>query len=81
VAGSEYISNNQQLNEYIMLALRSSGLNLSELREKFGNDWIKDKYDYFIELKNQNLLKINENAICLTKKGYAVCDEILGKLL
>ena len=81
VAGSEYISNNQQLNEYIMLALRSSGLNLPEFREKFGNDWIKDKYDYFIELKNQNLLRINEDAICLTKKGYAVCDEILGKLL
>ena len=80
-AGCEYINESQQLNEYIMLALRSSGLNLPELREKFGDDWIKDKYDYFIELKNHNLLKINEDAICFTKKGYAVCDEILGRLL
>lgn len=80
-AGNEYITDDQQLNEYIMLALRSSGLSLTEFKEKFGSDWIKDKYDYFIELKNQNLLKINNDTICLTKKGYAVCDEILGNLL
>lgn len=81
VAGSEFVNEKQQLNEYIMLALRSSGIDLSELKEKFSNDWIKDKYDYFIELKNQNLLKIDDNSIYLTKKGYAVCDEILANLL
>ncbi len=80
-AGSEHVKDDQRLNEYIMLALRSSGLILPEFKEKFGDDWIKDKYDYFIELKNQNLLKINDDTIRLTKKGYAVCDEILGNLL
>jgi oxygen-independent coproporphyrinogen-3 oxidase len=81
VAGSELLGKEQQLNEYVMLALRSSGINLPELKEKFGDDWIKDKYVYLIELKNQNLLNINDLFISLTKKGYAVCDEILGNLL
>ena len=81
VSGSEYVTLEQQLDEYVMLALRSSGLNLSEMKEKFGNDWIKDKYHYFIELKNRNLLKIDDHSICLTNKGYAVCDEILENLL
>ena len=81
VAGYEIINGKQQLDEYIMLALRSAGLDTSDLKEKFGNDWIKEKYDYFIELKNQNLLNIDDHFIRLTKKGYALCDEILANLL
>ena len=80
-AGYEVVNLKQQLDEYVMLALRSSGLSLPGLKEKFGNDWIKEKYDYFIELKNQNLLAVDDDFIRLTKKGYAVCDEILGNLL
>ena len=81
VAGYEIINGKQQLDEYIMLALRSAGLDTSDLKEKFGNDWIKEKYDYFIELKNQNLLNIDDHFIRLTNKGYALCDEILANLL
>jgi oxygen-independent coproporphyrinogen-3 oxidase len=81
VAGSEIVYGQQQMNEYIMLALRSSGLNLSALKQKFGNDWLKEKYDYLIQLKNQDLLNIEKDFIRLTKRGYALCDEILGNLL
>jgi len=80
-AGSETVNGVKQLNEYVMLALRSSGLNLQEFKEIFGGNWIKDKYDYFNELKNQHLLNIDDHFIRLTKKGYALCDEILGNLL
>jgi oxygen-independent coproporphyrinogen-3 oxidase len=96
-AGSELVNEKQQLDEYIMLALRSSGINLLDFNERFGNanqftgpsaeppiglvNWIKEKNDYFIELKNQNLLTIDDYLIRLTKKGYAVCDEILANLL
>ena len=80
-AGYEVVNMKQHFDEYVMLALRSSGLSLPGLKEKFGDDWIKEKYDYFIELKNQNLLIVDDDFIRLTKKGYAVCDEILGSLL
>ncbi len=111
-AGSEIINEKQQVDEYVMLALRSSGLDIEEFNEKFNGgkalvsaaeisgtikkegtsehlpvhtfspaNWIKEKNDYFIRLKNQNLLEIDDHFIRLTKKGYAVCDEILGNLL
>jgi oxygen-independent coproporphyrinogen-3 oxidase len=96
VAGSEIVNEKQQLDEYVMLALRSSGIDLPDFNERFGNEnqpvmgvdqsirlvnWIKDKNDYFVQLKNRNLLTIDESSIRLTKEGYAVCDEILANLL
>ena len=81
VAGCENISREQQLNEYVMLALRSRGLNIVELKDKFNDGWLNEKYDYLIQLKEQNLLNMNDQIIRLTKKGYALCDEILGNLL
>lgn len=80
-AGSEIISPEQEMNEYVMLALRSSGLMLTEYKNKFGEDWLMRKYDYFKLLKNNGFLKIDDDRISFTKKGYAVCDEILSNLL
>jgi oxygen-independent coproporphyrinogen-3 oxidase len=81
VAGYENVNSDRQLSEYIMLALRSGGIYIPELKEKFNDAWIKEKYDYLIQLKMQNLLDINDHFIRLTKKGYALCDEILENLL
>lgn len=80
-AGSELINSEQKLNEYIMLALRSSGLNVTELRNLFGDEWINKKYDYFKLLNEKNLIIYNDNFIRFTKSGYAVCDEILSNIL
>ena len=81
VANSEYINKEQMLNEYIMLALRSRGLELNEFRNIFGEDWIKVNQDYLNTLVNNNFLIIDDNYIRLTKSGYAVCDEILSNIL
>ena len=81
VAGYENISREQQLNEYVMLALRSSGLNIGELKDKFNDSWLTGKHDYLLQLQNQNLLNMDNDVIRLTKKGYALCDEILRNLL
>ena len=64
-----------------MLALRSKGLNINEFKNLFNDSWIDEKYNYFKQLTEENLTFFNESSICLTKKGYAVCDEILSKLL
>jgi len=84
VAGSEIISSEKGINEYIMLELRSSGLNIKMFETRFGSEskkWLKKKYPYFELLKNQNFVIINNGIIKLTSKGYAVCDEILAEIL
>lgn len=81
VAGSEIVTDEQFFDEYIMLALRSGGINLTELQAKFGDAWLKNKSDYFSELQQYNLLTITEESIRLTGNGYAVCDEILSNIL
>jgi len=81
VAGYEDLSEEDAHNEFVMLALRSSGLIQKKYKEKFGDDWLKKNYHYFEQLENDNLI-FNENKIIkLTKKGYAVCDEILQNIL
>ncbi len=80
-ANHEFITDSQKLDEYVMLALRSKGLDLSEFENVFGDSWIKEKYDYFKKLSGENFVLFDEASIRLTKKGYAVCDEILSKLL
>ncbi len=81
VASSEILSKEEMFNEYVMLALRSSGLNLDELKKNFGSNWINEKYNYFKNLMNENFLTMDEHHIRFTKKGYAVCDEILSNIL
>jgi oxygen-independent coproporphyrinogen-3 oxidase len=84
VAGSEDISQEKALNEFIMLELRSSGLDIIRFENLFGTlgaDWLKDKYPYFELLEIRNFVKIADNTIKLTSKGYAICDEILKELL
>lgn len=81
VAASENISKEQRLNEYVMLALRSSGLDLTEFKIMFGANWINEKYDYIKKLMKRDLVTLDEKYLRLTKNGYAVCDEILKEIL
>ena len=84
IAGSEIISSEKAMDEYIMLDLRSSGLNIKMFENRFGNkgiEWLKNKYPYFESLKNQDFVMKNDGIIKLTSKGYAICDEILAEIL
>ena len=80
-AGSEIISKEAKLSEFVMLALRSSGINTSDFQNRFGNTWLKEKHSYFQKLQSAEYININDNSIRLTKRGYAICDEILKELL
>jgi oxygen-independent coproporphyrinogen-3 oxidase len=81
VMNSETITKEQMHNEYVMLALRSSGLDLNDYKKKFSEDWINKTIPYFNLLQEQNLIRISDDFIKLTSKGYAVCDEILKNIL
>ncbi|MGQ9643400.1 MAG: radical SAM family heme chaperone HemW [Ignavibacterium sp.] len=77
----ETLNRNQLQDEYIMLALRSDGIKLNEYIDKFGSEWLDKHSKDFEMMIEQNLLEVKHNTIKLTPKGYAICDEILSKIL
>lgn len=81
VMNEEVLTEKQIHDEYVMLAIRSKGLDLNDYINRFQNDWINKNYNYFEVLKNENFLTMNSSIIKLTSKGYAVCDEILKNIL
>jgi len=81
VANCEELSPEEFHNEYIMLALRSSGIKLKIYNSTFGDNWLKKNYSYLNKLENENFILFDDSNIKLTKKGYALCDEILKNLL
>ncbi|MCH6574322.1 MAG: coproporphyrinogen III oxidase family protein, partial [Bacteroidetes bacterium] len=81
VANYEELSPEEFHNEYVMLALRSSGIKLNKYKNTFGDNWLKKNYSYLEKLENENFIFLNDSNIKLTKKGYTVCDEILQNIL
>ena len=79
VIGEEILSEKEKLNEYIMLALRSKGLDLLELKDFFGEDWLTKNKNYLNQLEQEKFLVKKNELIKFTPKGYAVCDEILSR--
>lgn len=81
VIGEEILSKQQMKEEYIMLALRSNGLNVNEFNQKFGLDWYKKKeHQIKTYLENELLISRNDKLV-LTPKGYVVCDEIVTNFI
>ena len=81
VANHEELSPEEFHNEYVMLALRSSGIKLNKYKNTFGDNWLKKNYSYLEKLENENFIFLDDSNIKLTKKGYTVCDEILQNIL
>ena len=77
----ETLNKTQIHDEYLMLALRSSGIDVNEYKKMFGESWIKKNYTYLKELSITGNILIDDKNIKLTPKGYAVCDEILKNIL
>lgn len=80
-ANHEFISDEQKFNEYVMLALRSKGIDRTDFKKRFGIEWLDEKEGILNSFVNKNFMKMKDNLISFTKNGYAICDEILGKLL
>jgi len=77
--GEEVLSEKEKLNEYVMLALRSKGLDLFELKNYFGNEWLEKNKNYLNQLEQEKFLTEKDELIKFTPKGYAVCDEVLNR--
>ncbi len=78
--GNEILTRDELLDEYVMLSLRSKGLNLLYLKKIYGNEWLLKNEIFINELINNNYLIKSDNFIKFTDKGYSLCDEILVKL-
>ena len=77
IIGSEELTKENMLDEFVMLALRGEGLDLEKLDELFSNNWFKINKTYINELINNDYLIKKNNFLKFTKRGYAICDEIL----
>lgn len=80
VVGEEILTQNEMLEEYIMLAFRSKGLDLVELERLFGGKWYNGNKNFINELILKKFLTLKKNLLSFTPKGYVICDEILAKL-
>lgn len=80
-AGSEAIDGRKFFSEEIFLGLRSTGIDTAKLSRLYGPDILKKSEEWFKTLEREGFLHRHNNAISLTSKGYAVCDEIAGKLI
>lgn len=80
-AGYEIPDDEQRLNEYVMLALRSQGIMVDEMNNLFGMEWLNEKNEYLKKLEKENFMIIKNGFVRLTKSGYAICDEIIKNLI
>ncbi|MDP3148382.1 MAG: radical SAM family heme chaperone HemW [Ignavibacteria bacterium] len=81
IIGEEVLTLQQRREEYLMLALRSNGLNVDEFKKLFGGEWLEQRRNLLNVYSAEGLIVQNEKAITLSPKGYLVCDEIIANLI
>jgi len=76
----ETIDKDTSITEHIFLGLRSRGINYAEFEKRYNINF-HEKYSSPIELLLKNgWATTNNEKLSLTRKGYAVCDEIVASL-
>ncbi len=79
IAAHENLNEKERLEEYVMLAFRSAGINVEELRELFGESFLRKNKRFIEEIIRSGYVTKKNDVLQLTPKGYALCDEILLK--
>ena len=79
IAKEHTLNKNEMRTEFIMLALRSKGVNFKKYQKALDEDF-KSKYERAIqELIKNGYAKLEQGKFKLNRKGYAIADEILAK--
>ncbi|HUI31111.1 MAG TPA: radical SAM family heme chaperone HemW [Candidatus Acidoferrales bacterium] len=78
VSAKEKLTENQLIDEFVMLQLRQGKIDLKDLDEKF-----KIRLDpcFILDLKKNGYAELSDHKILLTRSGYTVCDEIAEEML
>ncbi|MFH0736471.1 MAG: radical SAM family heme chaperone HemW [bacterium] len=76
VMNTEILNEKQKTEEFVLMGLRSTGINIRRL-ELINNEWLNKNKHLLKVLEKDNYLKTEGNKIKLTSKGFPLCDEIL----
>lgn len=75
----ETLTPKQKLEEFIIMGLRATGINLKKLK-LIAPNWIDENYRILSFLEQKGYIIITDDSIKLTSLGYPICDEILLNL-
>lgn len=68
--------------EFIMLSLRlKSGLNFKKYKERFNEDFTKDKIEIIKKYADMDYMALNDDCAYFTPKGYLVSNAIISELI
>ncbi|MGN1213083.1 MAG: radical SAM family heme chaperone HemW [Christensenellales bacterium] len=78
----EELDNNSKMEECIMLSLRTSkGINLTDFKNKFGIDLLKQKEKQIKLLLDGGYIKIDGNHLFCTDSGFKLLNQIVLQLV
>ncbi len=78
----EKIDKKAQIEECVMLSLRTSfGLNCNIFKQRFGFDILQSKNVVIKSLIKNDLIKINNNCIVCTDKGFKMLNQVILELI
>ena len=81
VAGSEFVDKEKMFSEAVFLGLRTGELNVAMLQQLYGIDMLTTHGEKLKSFSDDDLLRIKDRHITLTRKGFLVCDAIAESLL
>ncbi len=82
ISFSEKINSKEQLEETIMLGLRTArGISLNEIKKQFKVDLIKSKAETIANLTQWGLIKIDKDYLFATDLGFTVLNKIILELI
>jgi oxygen-independent coproporphyrinogen-3 oxidase len=76
----ETIDKDTSITEHIMLGLRSRGIDFADFKEKHNIDFLNTYSSPIETLINKGFAVKDSSKLTLTRKGYALCDEIVATL-
>lgn len=78
----EHQTNEDLFDEYIMLKLRTSqGIDFDYIKNQYNKDLLKDKKNEIEMLKKHKLVKIKNNHLFATSKGFKILNQIILDLV
>lgn len=77
----EELDRDKKLLEHIMLGLRAEGINLQSLIKDFQINFLDLFAEEIADWQLNDLINLTDSKLSMTSKGYAVCDEIILKII
>lgn len=74
----EFIDKDSSIMEYIFLGLRSTGVDMNRFKSRYQIDFRQEYASAINTLLTNNFATMDESTLRLSRKGYAVCDEIVA---